>query len=156
MLENLINQINHLGYKITQDLMRKSTWKIVSPSRPDDLYTLEYEENKVLLYKDDICLCELSESEDLFLILRYLPEILFLDNKDHKSCSIEVLYDYCSANNDRQKNLILKILNSKSINQFKSRRDYAYYVANCIVESGFLLKNKSIDLSLIDIILNIV
>ncbi len=155
MIVNLINQINHLGYKITQDPLNKSTWKIAVPNDSLALYTLDYEKNKIFLYKDDICLCEVSENEDPFLILRYLPSSFCLPGKSRKN-SIESLYGLCDAQSEQKRNYILKILNSKNINQFRSRRDFAYYIANCILDAGLLSKNKNVDLSLIDIILNIV
>lgn len=155
MIENLINQINHLGYKITQDPINKSSWKIVAPDDALGLYTLEYEKSKIFLYKDDFCLCEISEGEDPFIILRYLPSNSFLKGRTNKT-SIESLYSFCNVNTEKEKNYILKILNSKNINQFRTRRDFAYYIANCILDAGLLSKNKNVDLSLIDIILNIV
>ena len=155
MIQSLVNQINHLGYKITKDPLNNSTWKIVVPNDALGLYTLDYEENKIFLYKDNICLCEISEGEDPFLILRYLPSNFFLDGKTRKT-SIELLYSLCDAHSEQKRNYILKILNSKNINQFRSRREFAYYVASCMLDAGLLSKNKNVDLSLIDIILNIV
>lgn len=155
MIENLVSQINHLGYKITQDPMHKSSWKIVAPNDPLGLYTLDYEKNKIFLYKDNVCLCEISEGEDPFVILRHLPSDSFLNGKTTKT-SIENLYNFCNASTVKEKQYILKILNSKNINQFRTRRDFAYYIASCLLDSGLLTKNKNVDLSLIDIILNIV
>tara|TARA_B100000963_G_scaffold339228_1_gene336792 strand:+ start:4772 stop:5239 length:468 start_codon:yes stop_codon:yes gene_type:complete len=155
MIKNLIAQINHLGYKINQDPLNMSSWKIAVPNDSLSLYTLDYEKNKIFLYKDDICLCEISAGEDPFLILRHLPTNSFLNSKPIKT-PIESLYILCDIHTQKQKNQVLQILNSKSINQFKTRRDFAYYILNCMLDSGFFSKNKNVDLSLIDIILNIV
>ena len=94
MIKNLIAQINHLGYKINQDPLNMSSWKIAVPNDSLSLYTLDYEKNKIFLYKDDICLCEISDGEDPFLILRHLPTNSFLNSNPIKT-PIESLYILC-------------------------------------------------------------
>tara|TARA_B100000212_G_scaffold9485_1_gene7004 strand:+ start:4767 stop:5237 length:471 start_codon:yes stop_codon:yes gene_type:complete len=156
MIDKLIKQINHLGYKITQDPVNINTWKIACQSDPDVLYSLDFFDEKISLYRNEECICRVYKGEDPFLILRFLPSDTFLDNKIQKSLPIKSLFDFCNANSSRDRNIIIKILNSKNIRQFNSRRDFAYYVLECIKDAGFLDSNKNIDLSLIDIILNII
>ena len=114
MIEDIVNQINHLGYKITQDPLSKNTWKIVSPNSDEGLFSLEMYNDTISLHKGKNCICQISSNDDPFLILRHLPSNLFLDNMtSNKINSIETLYDFCNANSKQEKKLIDAVLNSK-------------------------------------------
>lgn len=157
MIEDIVNQINHLGYKITQDPLNKNTWKIVSPNSDEGLFSLEMYNDTISLHKGENCICQISSNDDPFLILRHLPSNLFLDNTtSNKINSIETLYDFCNANSNQEKRLIDAVLNSKRIDQFKNRREFAFNVLHTLKDSGVNIKNKNYDLSIIDVILSIV
>ena len=163
MIENIVNQINHLGYKITQDPLNKNTWKIVSPNSSeychidDGLFSLVADNNSISLHKGEKCLCQINNNEDPFLILRHLPANLFANNTAlNKTNTIESLYDFCKADTIDKKRLINKILNSKRIDQFKNRRDFAFSVLHSLRDSNINVENKNYDLSIVDIILSIV
>ena len=157
MIENLINQINHLGYKITKDPLNKNTWKIASPNSNDGLFSLVADNNSISLHKREKCLCQINNDEDPFLILRHLPANLFSNNTVfNKKNAIETLYDFCKANSIEEKRLINKILNSKRIDQFKNRREFAFSVFHSLKDSNINVENENYDLSIIDVILSIV
>lgn len=157
MIEKLINQINHLGYKITKDPLNKNTWKIASPNSDDGLFSLVADNNSISLHKKEKCLCQINNDEDPFLILRHLPTNLFSNNTVfNKKNAIETLYDFCKANSIEEKRLINKILNSKRIDQFKNRREFAFSVFHSLKDSNINIENENYDLSIIDVILSIV
>ena len=157
MIENLISQINHLGYKINQDPLRQNTWKIVSPNSNDGLFSLDVSNDVISLYNGENCICQINSEDDPFLILRHLPSNLFTNNTiSNKINSIETLYDFCNAKTSQEKSLINAALNSKRIDQFKDRREFAFNVLHILEDCRINVKNKNYDLSIIDIILSIV
>ena len=157
MIEDIVKQINHLGYKITQDPLNKNTWKIASPNSDDGLFSLELYNDTVSLHKGEDLICQINSGDDSSLILRHLPSNLFLDSSySERTNSIETLYDFCGANSIQEKRLIDAILNSKKISQFRNRREFAFSVFHTLKDAGINVENKSYDLSIIDVILSIV
>lgn len=156
MIEDIVKQINHLGYKINQDPVNSNTWKIVSPDSQDNMFSLDDYGDKICLYRGEERICEISPDQDPFLILRHLPSNTFLDIKDDTNISINTLYDYCNAKSDYEKQRISQILNDRKINQFKDRREFAFNVFHSLKDAGISTKNENYDLSIIDIILSIV
>ena len=157
MIKDIVKQINHLGYKITQDPINQNTWKIVSPNNTEGLFSLDCNDGIISLYKDEKCICQINSDEDSILILRHLPSMLFADNIVlNKINSIKTLYDFCKVKSIQEKKLIDTILNSKKINQFKSRREFAFNILHTLKDCGINVENKNYDLSIIDIILSIV
>jgi len=157
MIEDIVKQINHLGYKITQDPLDQNTWKIASPNSDDGLFSLEMYNNTISLHKGEKCICQIDSNDDPFLILRHLPSNLFGDvnNGFSKSSTINTLFDFCKAESESEKRLITRVLNSKKLDQFKNRRDFAFNVFHTLKDAGINVKNNNYDLSIIDIISSI-
>ena len=154
MISDLVKQINHLGYKISQDPVNQNTWKIVSPDSQNNMFTLDCNNDKICLYNGEKCICEISHDQNPFLILRHLPSNIFLDRENN--INISTLYDYCNAKLDSEKRLINQALDARKINHFKDRREFAFNVLYTLKDAGINTKNKNYDLSIIDIILSIV
>lgn len=152
MIENLVAQISHQGYKINPDPITKNVWKITLPGDDLKIYSLDNLNGKVSLYENNRLICQLNENDDLFEILRHLPPLQHIGN----NINIEDLFNFCNANSFNQKQKIISILNFKNINMFRDRRDFAYYIAECLKDAGFGQNNRNYDLSLIDILMNII
>ena len=121
------------------------------------MFSLDCNDGIISLYKDEKCICQINSDEDSILILRHLPSMLFADNIVlNKINSIKTLYDFCKVKSIQEKKLIDTILNSKKINQFKSRREFAFNILHTLKDCGINVENKNYDLSIIDIILSIV
>ena len=155
-LENLVNQISHQGYKINIDPFLENVWKISTPGDKLKLYSLDNFNKKVSLYENETLIFQISENEDLFPILRFLPAIKRTGNK--VNIGIENLFRFCDVKSTDEKKRIVAILNLKNINMFRDRRSFAHYIANCLKEAGLCKRDDSdeLDLSLIDIIINII
>lgn len=151
-LEELIEKIDHLGYKITNDPLNSSVWKIVCPSS-NRLYSLDSFDGKVSLYEDDVCLCSIEENQDLFSILRFLPRSLNINND--MNLGLNDLYAFCGVTDEKNKKIIRNILNHRRPSNFKSLRDYAYYIAQCLSDAKININNQEADLSIIDVILKL-
>tara|TARA_B000000557_G_scaffold263551_1_gene266630 strand:- start:622 stop:1086 length:465 start_codon:yes stop_codon:yes gene_type:complete len=153
MINQLIQQIKHLGYKISKDPYNNNVWKIIVPGH-EEFYSLDYFNNNIMLYKDLEKICHINEGENSFEILLHLPDIV---KGDVGKNSIEDLFSYCDVKDEESKKAIVNIFNYHNSNRKNNedKRKIAQQISFSLSDLGYPLLKDDVGLSLIDVVLKI-
>ena len=155
MSHKLIDHLNHLGFVISENPVEENEWKILVPSEEDCYYTLEIIDSTIVLYKDNNVVCNVQDNDAGHqLIARSLP--LLKGTGENNKQPLNFLFDYCNAFSREDKQKIIKLLNYRNINNFNiaGKREYASQIANSLIELGFKFKENN--LSVVDVILQVI
>jgi hypothetical protein len=155
MTHELINQLNHLGFIISENPIEENEWKISIPSEENCYYTLEFIDKNIILYNNNNIVCNVQDNDAGHqLIIRSLPLLQGIEKNNKQP--LNFLFDYCNAVTKEDQQKIIQLLNYRNINNLNiaGKREYASQIANSLVALGFKFKENN--LSVVDVILQII